>query len=156
MRVIIRKSRPEDAPALADLWHEMARFHARQGSYWRLCRNSRKAYAPYLQEVARARDKAVFVARADGAPVGYVLAQLSSRARIFVEKNHGLIVDLAVTKRWRRQGVGERLFRRAVRWLKSKGVRTVEVRISTANPVSTAFWRKRGFEPYMTLNKKTV
>jgi len=30
------------------------------------------------------------------------------------------------------------------------------VRLSTANTVATEFWRKMGFEPYMTMNKKVI
>jgi hypothetical protein len=65
MKLKIRKSQPDDVPVLADLWHELAAFHA-------------------------------------------------------------------------------------------KGVKTVEVRVSTANPVATYFWWKMGFEPYMTMNKREI
>ena len=156
MKLKIRKSDPDDASVLADLWHEMAAFHAKQGAYWRIKPNCKKGYIAYMQEVAKSRDKVVFVAEDSGKPVGFILAQLSSRARIFVEKDHGLIVDLAVTKDYRREGVGAKLFHRAIRWFKTKGVKTVEVRVSIANPLATDFWRKMDFEPYMTMNKREI
>jgi ribosomal protein S18 acetylase RimI-like enzyme len=156
MKLKIRKSQPDDAPVLADLWHEMATFHAKHGPYWRIKPNCKKGYIAYMHEVGKSKDKAVFVAEDNGKPVGFVLAQLSKRARIFVQNEHGLIVDLAVTKNYRRGGIGEKLFRHAIRWFKAKGVKTVEVRVSTANTVATDFWRNMGFEPYMTMNKKDI
>lgn len=156
MKLTIRRSREEDAPALGDLWHEMARFHAKQAPYWRIRPNCKNGYISFMHDVAKSEDKAVFLAEDDGKPIGFVLAQLSGRARIFVEKEYGLIVDLAVTNGYRRSGVGEKLLHRAVRWFKSKGLKTVEVRVSQANPVATAFWQKMGFEPYMTMNRRRI
>jgi GNAT superfamily N-acetyltransferase len=134
----------------------MARFHAKQGAYWRIKPNCKRGYILYMQEVAKAEDKVVFVAEDGDRPVGFILAQISKRARIFVQSEHGLIVDLAVTKDHRRNGVGERLVHRAIRWFKAKGLSSAEMRVSTANPVATAFWCKMGFEPYMTMNKKEI
>jgi len=109
-----------------------------------------------MQEVAKAQDKVVFIAEDGVMPVGFVLAQMSKRARIFVQNEHGLIVDLAVTKDYRRCGVGEKLVRQAIRWFRAKGIKTIEMRVSTANPVASAFWSKMGFEPYMTMNKREI
>ncbi len=106
MKLIIRAARSDDVPALADLWHEMAAFHARQGSYWRIKPNCKKGYRTLTQEVLKSKDKAVLIAHYGEKPVGFVLVQLSSRARIFVEKDYGLIVDLAVTKGYRRAVYG--------------------------------------------------
>jgi GNAT superfamily N-acetyltransferase len=156
MTIRIRKSRPDDAPVLADLWHEMATFHAKLDPYWRIRRDCEKGYVPYVEEVAKSKDKAVFVAHDDGKLVGFVLLHLESRARVFVEKEHGLIVDLAVTEGYRRCGIGERLVSRAVRWFKSRGVATMEVRFATANALSTAFWHKMGFEPYLVTGMKRI
>jgi GNAT superfamily N-acetyltransferase len=156
MTVRIRKSRLADAPALADLWHEMATFHARLDPYWRIRPSCKKGYIPYMKEVTRSKDKAAFVAHDDGRLVGFVLLHLESRARVFVEKEHGLIVDLAVTAGYRRSGIGEKLVARAVRWFQSQGVETIEVRFATANPLSTAFWHKMGFEPYLVTGMKRI
>jgi len=156
MTVRIRKSQTNDAPALADLWHEMATFHARLDPYWRIRRNCKNGYIPYMQQVAKSKDKAVFVAHDDRKLVAFVLLHLESRARVFVEKEHGLIVDLAVTQAYRRSGIGEKLVSRAVRWFQSQGVETIEVRFATANPLSTAFWHKMGFEPYLVTGMKRI
>lgn len=154
MTIRIREARLQDATAVADLWHEMAAFHARCHPLWRVRRGCKEGYAAYMQDVVRASDKAVFVACDGPRPVGFVLAQLDRRERVFIDRDHGLIVDLTVTEAYRRRGVGTALFGRARRWFAGRGVKRLEVRAATANPVSTAFWRKMGFEPYMTLCRR--
>ena len=156
MAVRIRESRTEDAAPLADLWHEMAVFHASADPYWRVKRNSKSRYADYMSKIVGAPDKVVYVADESGAPVGFVLAQLDIRARVFAEGDHGLIQDLAVTATCRRAGIGQQLVEKAAQWFKKKGVRTIEVRAATANRAATEFWRKMGFEQYMTVCKRRV
>lgn len=156
MTLHIREARVQDAPALAALWHEMAAFHAQHDPLWKIRRGGREEYAAAMQEVVRSKEQAVFVACEGERPVGFVLAQLDRRARVFAGGEHGLIADLAVTEAFRRRGVGERLLRRSMRWFSSKGVKTAEVRVATTNPVSAAFWRKMGFEPCMTLCRKEL
>jgi ribosomal protein S18 acetylase RimI-like enzyme len=156
MNVRIRKMRVEDTAALAELWHEMVLFHAKGDPYWRVKRDCKGGYADHMRNTLGAPDKAVYVAYSDGDVIGFVLAQLDSRARVFVEKDHGLIVDLAVTAAHRRKGIGEKLVKKVWGWFGRKGVRTVEVRAAASNPVATAFWRKMGFEQYMAICKKKV
>ena len=156
MAIRIRKAKTEDAERMADLWHEMAMFHARLGEEWRIRRGSKPGFAKYITKVVDEREAGVFVAHDDGRIVGFVVAQAASRARIFVRKDHGLIADLAVTRAYRRRGVGEKLCRRALRWIAARGLDTAEVRFATSNPLATAFWRKMGFDTYMVMATKPV
>lgn len=154
--VTIRKARVEDAPALANLWHEMVTFHARRGDYWRVRRGSKRSFHNHIADMIAEGTSGVFVAEDEGQPIGFVVAQVASRARCFVQKEHGLICDLAVAEPYRRRGVGEKLFCRAMRWIRDKGLGIAEVRVATANAVATSFWEKMGFEAYMMLLKKDL
>lgn len=152
----IREMRVGDAEALAGLWHEMAAYHAKCDPYWRLKRNCKGGYADYMREILGAPDKVVYVAHDGGRIVGFALAVIDKRARVFAQCRNGLIQDLAVTAKWRRRGIGRRLVRKCWEWFKGRAVRTVEVRAATANPLATAFWRRMGFEEYMAMCRKRV
>jgi len=156
MNVRIRKMRVGDAGALADLWLEMVLYHAKCDPYWRVKRNSKGGYAEYMRGMLGAPDKIVYVAHEDGEIVGFVLALLDKRSRVFRQAGVGGIQDLAVTAKWRRKGIGRRLVRKVWGWFEEKGVRTVEVRAATANPLATAFWKSMGFEEYMAMCRKKV
>ena len=146
MTIRIRKARVEDAVRVADLWHEMAVFHGRLGDEWRIRRGSREGFASYVEGLIGEGRDGVFVAHDDGPVVGFVIARRASRARIFAHRDHGLISDLAVSRAYRRRGVGSRLCRRAFRWIGARGLGTAEVRFAAANPLAAAFWREMGFE----------
>ena len=113
----IRKAKPEDAARVAELWHEMAKFHARRDSYWETSSGCRKGYATYISKVIADGCGGVFVAQEDGEVVGFVMAAGANRAPCYARQKVGLILDLAVTSRCRRKGVGERLCKRALEWL---------------------------------------
>lgn len=141
---------------MAELWHEMAMFHAKGDPYWRVKRNGRIRYAGYMRKALGAPDKIVYVAHDGEKVVGFVLAVLDARERVFAGGSRGRIQDLVVTAKWRRKGIGRKLVAKAWDWFGRKSVRTVEVRAATSNPVATAFWRKMGFEQYVAICRKKV
>lgn len=61
-----------------------------------------------------------------------------------------MISDAAVSAGFRRQGIGEAMVEEARRWFLDRGLTRMEMRLLNANEVSTAFWEKMGFIPYMT------
>jgi ribosomal protein S18 acetylase RimI-like enzyme len=151
-----RKAKLEDAPRIAELWLEMAEFHAQRDFYWEISRGCRDGYAAYTSKVITEDCGGVFVAHDDGKVVGFVMATGASRAPCYARQKVGLILDLAVTKGCRRKGAGEKLCNRALRWLSEKGFPSAEVRVATANPLAARFWEKMGFEPRITIAEKTL
>lgn len=57
----------------------------------------------------------------------------------------GWINDMAVSKRYRRQGIGTTLLRAAVRWAKDHELRAVMLETQTKNYPAISFYRKHGF-----------
>jgi hypothetical protein len=54
-----------------------------------------------------------------------------------------MVFDLAVTEQFRRRG------KEAEIWFASQGIHRIEVRIAVSNELSTSFWNKTGFKPYL-------
>jgi ribosomal protein S18 acetylase RimI-like enzyme len=57
----------------------------------------------------------------------------------------GWIKDMAVPKRYRRQGIGTTLLRAALRWARSHDLRAVMLETQTKNYPAICFFRKHGF-----------
>lgn len=57
----------------------------------------------------------------------------------------GWINDMAVSKAYRRQGIGTALLRAALRWAKDHELRAVMLETQTKNYPAISFYRKRGF-----------
>ena len=68
---------------------------------------------------------------------------------VFKMEKYGSIYDICITKEHRHQNIGEMLVREVKKWYKSRGISRVHVQVASANPISTSFWRKMGFTPFM-------
>ncbi len=55
----------------------------------------------------------------------------------------------AVTANYRRCGIGEELVKEMLKWFRDHDIKRIEVKVSVHNELSTAFWRKMGFNPYI-------
>jgi len=57
------------------------------------------------------------------------------------------IDNLAVTKRWRRHGIGRTLLKSALSWASGLGARAATLEVRSANAPARAFYEKEGFTP---------
>jgi GNAT superfamily N-acetyltransferase len=89
------------------------------------------------------------VAKCNGRIAGHSLAFISEYPPVLTIKRYGLFQDLAVTADYRKCGIGESLFDKTLKWFREHGIERIEVRVSVHNELSTAFWRKMGFKPYL-------
>jgi ribosomal protein S18 acetylase RimI-like enzyme len=145
----IRKASPEDLGSIAELWKELMDFHGeRDGHFWRSA-DGHEGYKEFLAGHLSSDRSCVLVAERGGAIVGYCLATLAKYPPVFKKRDYGTVFDLAVTERYRRSGVGQRLYEGAQSWFAGQEVHRIEVRVAVTNEVSTAFWRKMGFKPYI-------
>lgn len=64
-------------------------------------------------------------------------------------EEHGAIYDMFVTLEHRKKGIGNKLWQKSLNWFKTIGLERVELNIVPANPESSSFWKKQGFQDYM-------
>jgi ribosomal protein S18 acetylase RimI-like enzyme len=96
-------------------------------------------------------DLLLLVAESEPTIVGFLLAELGRYPPCFVQQDYGTISDIAVTKTFRRRGIGRKLFAEAMKWFASKSIDRIEARVATTNPLSTKFWRQMVFSPYIEI-----
>jgi ribosomal protein S18 acetylase RimI-like enzyme len=148
-QTIVRKAVPADLDAIVALWREFMDFHAQRDTHLARSADGHERFKEFVGERLASDDSCVLVAEQDGEVVGYCLTMLAKAPPVLEDRDYGTVCDLAVTERCRGGGVGARLYRAAEAWLAQRGIRRIEVRVLVANEVSTAFWRKMGFEPYV-------
>lgn len=86
-----------------------------------------------------AQPDGVFVAEADGQVVGYVTCLLNDFASI------GRIPNLAVTERYRGQGIASALIRHALDWMTSRGMALAKIETLVQNERGQSLYPKLGF-----------
>ena len=152
----IRRAEPEDIPSVVRLWEEFMDFHSARDGRLRRAPDATRVFAAFLEDRLRNPGTAVWVAELERTRVGYALAVLAEAPPVFLDRRHGQIHDLAVTARFRRQGIGAALLATALAWFREQGVTRVELRVSTSNEVASAFWNKQGFAPFSEILSKAL
>lgn len=125
--ISIRKMRPEDCEALFDLWDET-------GLHFKPLGRDRKERIIIEMEGPQA---CFLVAEDKGSIIGSVLATHDGRK--------GWINRLAVSPRYRRKGVGERLIREAEEYFSMEDIEIAACLIEQENEPSLSLFRKAGF-----------
>jgi GNAT superfamily N-acetyltransferase len=148
-QVNIQDAVVEDVPAITELWKELMDFQRERDRLFSRSATGHEGFADYVTGHILSETSRVFVAEAGKDVVGYCLAIVEKYPPVLEIKEYGLVQDLAVTKKHRRSGIGKRLLKEARNWFYEKGVHRVEARVATTNKISTEFWAKMGFTPYL-------
>jgi ribosomal protein S18 acetylase RimI-like enzyme len=148
MSLMIREAVKEDVPKILPVWREMMEFHAQRDRHYTCSDGAEQALAEFVRDNIAKEEASVFVAENEHGLVGYCQCMLQQYPKVFAIKEYGQIVDMAVSRKYRRQGIGGQLFERMMNWFQSKGLERIEVRVTVTNEISTRFWRKMGFETF--------
>ncbi len=148
-QINIRKMTEKDLDAVVDVWKEMMIFHAQRDEFFNAAENAAENFAEYMKSNIADEKCLALVAEDEKQVVGYCLAKLLQYPPVFEVLDYGELSELAIAGNYRRSGIGQALFKRARSWLESKAIKRIEVRAVVTNEVSTAFWRKMGFTPYV-------
>jgi len=160
MKIIIRKGKPEDTEAIADLWIAMMREHRGFEPRLVLSAKAREHYADYANYHAGSEDSIVLVAESfweeDGAlgltagrVIGFALSYRVRNYPMFEPAYYGFVSDVTVAKALRGQKIGERLMRRTEELFHERGVRHIHLHVYHANEDGRRFWKQLGYENYI-------
>ena len=152
----IREATIDDIPELTELWKEFMDFHGRYDPFFTRAADGHERWAEFARANIENEDWLVLIALEGNQAVGYCMAAVLDYPPVMETKRHGLIQDVAVTGRCRRNGIGERMVRRTEAWIRARGVRRIELHVATTNEISRAFWRKMGFSEYVERLAKTL
>lgn len=155
-KTTIRKATSDDLDSIAVLWKELMDFHKARDPRFTRSSDGHNNFAKFIGEQISADDSCVLVGESGGSVVAYCLATITNNLPVFEEKQYGALFDLAVAESFRRQGLGERMFHMVHDWFQQKSIRRIEIRVALSNEISTAFWRKIGFTPYLETLVKEI
>lgn len=153
---IVRNARADDIEAIAELWKEFMDFHKARDSHFSRSAYGHKNFADFVSGHISSDDSYVLVAENWGDVIAYCLATVAKNPPVFEVKQYGAVFDLAVSEPYRRQGIGERMLLTAQDWFRERDIHRIEIRVALSNEVSTGFWRKMGFEPYLETVMKEI
>jgi len=144
----IKKASHKDVEKIKSLWCEFIDFHERYDSYYKRSENGAKAFGQFVDKQISNRNALVLIAQVDKETCAYLIARLENRPSVFVETRYGMIYDIAVSEKYRRNGIGEKLYHATIDWFQKRKVERIELNVATSNPVSMKFWTKIGLKTY--------
>ena len=116
-------------------------------------------YLAWLEEQLRAQSGAMFVAEADGAPMGYVACSVEEHdsAQETPDSNrYGLVNDIYVDLAFRSQGLAQRLLTAAENHLRTTGVTRLRTNVLANNEKARRAYERYGFAPYEVMYEKKL
>lgn len=154
--LVIRKATAKDLEPIGILWQEFMDFHKERDPVFARSADGHEHFKTFLAGHLEKENSLVLVAEQDGALVGYCLAMLANYPPVFESRDYGFVSDLAVTRDYRKAGIGEKMYKKAEEWFSKRGVHRVELRVVVSNEVATKFWRKMGFQPHVEVHVKKI
>jgi len=148
-QVDIRKAVMEDVPAIIEIWKELMDFHKELDAIFSRSATGHERFAEFLTSNMEKEDSCVLVAADCEHIVGYCQACISNYPPVLIKEKYVEIFDMAVTKKYQRQGIGRMIIDALRRWYADKDVGRIELKYLTANKSAGEFWTKMGFKPYL-------
>jgi GNAT superfamily N-acetyltransferase len=148
-QVDIREAVMEDVPAIIEIWKELMDFHKELDAIFSRSATGHERFAEFLTSNMEKEDSCVLVAADCEHIVGYCQACISNYPPVLIKEKYVEIFDMAVTKKYQRQGIGRMIIDALRRWYADKDVGRIELKYLTANKSAEEFWTKMGFKPYL-------
>lgn len=148
----IERPTPGEAPAIADLWINLAAGQRAHGSHLAAAENRDRILDSIGQHIA---DGNLFVARIEGALAGFVMFSLERRLYT-LSTTRGIVHNLYVVPDHRESGVGSALLERAEAALAADGADRVSLEALVDNAAARRFYEARGYTPHRIEFEKRV
>ena len=146
-----RKAISKDANAISLLWAEFFDYHFSVDPLYQRKKDSEKEIAELLLKAVDDENKFICVAKYNESLIGYIWCEIDKKPSCYENRFYGLVSDIAVTKKYRDQGIAKSLLKNGLDWFKTKNIKHVEARVLLANPLATKFWTSSGFEPFIEI-----
>ena len=102
----------------------------------------------WFNEILAHPQKALLVAEREHEIIGvlYIMIRTNPDDPIFQPRRYGYIDEIAVTERYRGQGIGRLLMNEARTWALEQGILEIELHVWEVNQPAIAFYEKLGYK----------
>lgn len=116
---------------------------------------TRRRILTFIKNCARKHNGFFHIARMSGRTVGYLVGTLRKSPAV-PTCDHAEVIELYVTRSFRKQRIGGRLLNRFFAWSKKKGIRRITIEAETADRSAIGFWSRHGFARTWIVMLRTI
>jgi ribosomal protein S18 acetylase RimI-like enzyme len=150
VRYTVRTAEEGDVETIVGLWREFVRFHRELDDRVRTREGSADSFAAFVRSLVESdRDRVAVAESAEGCLIGYAIGSDRDNAPVLAPERFGLVSDIYVDERHRREGVARALFADLEDWFKERGLTSVELGVLHVNTLGQAFWRAQRFTDFV-------
>lgn len=149
----IREADKKDADVLKGLWIKSLKNEKRLNNNIDL-RSEIKDFNKDFPKLFK-KNK-YFLAEEDGRIFGFVGGEVKIGSGFFKNKRIGVIHALFVEEKCRNKGIGARLIKTFVSWLKTKKAEIAELAVSSKNSPAIKLYESLGFNDFIITKRKVI
>lgn len=151
--LIVRQARLDDLEEILCLWVQMVRYHTERDPRLQMRTDDvgLESMRAHVANSVERPERGLFVAQRAGQErlAGYILVHKLTSPPVALHDAFGHVSDICVDDRFRRQGVGRRLFEAAQAWCRQQRLPLIRLRVAVSNPGSRGFWKAMGARDLM-------
>jgi ribosomal protein S18 acetylase RimI-like enzyme len=126
----------DEIGSIKTLWESLNAYHLVKSTHFK-SHFSKFTFEMRMEDLNKRDHLVVYVAEDNNERIGYCIASVDGLV--------GEIDSLFVKNEYRKQGVGEEVMTRALKWLEEQNCKTIRVSIAEGNESALNFYRKFGF-----------
>lgn len=150
MGIIVRDAIESDTDEIISLWRQLMDFHIKIDEGFALNDDAESVFREFLMGNIKSENAIVSVAVNNDEIIGYMMGLITDRPPVFKIKQCGTIMDACISKNYRHQGIGAKLFKSMKDWFYEVGMERIELQASVGNKISNPFWKSLGFKAVLT------
>lgn len=147
--MIIRRAKLKDAAAVSKLQYDLHKMHSKFDKSYLMSASALKILNSLCKKNIRNKENLLLAAEDKNKAIGYIIAKVQKRPKIFAEKKIGFIETAYVREAYRNKGLGEIMTKKALDWFRGKGIKRIELHVHSKNPMGIGAWKKYGFKTYL-------
>jgi ribosomal protein S18 acetylase RimI-like enzyme len=149
----IRKAVKKDIPALIELFMALAKNESKISHLKRADKKTREFFAKGLPKWIPRKNNVLLIAEDKDKPVGYIFGWKEYISEEYKNPYVGYICECYVDKKYRGQGIAQRLLEKINSSFKKMGLKEAKLIVGSKNP-SRKVWEHLGFkEEYKEMRK---
>lgn len=154
--VSIRKATFKDVGQMARLAIRLIKSHQSYDSLvYEMDFEARECYEAYFKRSLRKKKFILLVAESEGKLVGYCLAAIENRPKIYLLKRRCFVHDLFLSEKYRKIGLGKKFLDIVSKFAFERNVKLLQLNVDCRNVEGIKFYKRQGFTEYeKVLSKK--
>jgi RimJ/RimL family protein N-acetyltransferase len=142
----IVEAKKEDSNLVSYLSKALLDFHSRIDRYYRPGDSeTERKFKKYLMKNIGKRNFKVLLILEKTKPIGYFIGKIETPPYYISVQKIGKIEAAFLLPEYRRKRIGEKAFRKLVKWFKKNKVHCIEVNVDARNKIGVNAWKKYGF-----------